>query len=983
MDKEGGFVTRPPLLVGASNYDYWKSRMMAFLKQIDSKTWKAVLRGWTPPVKMDKDGKPTFELKSAEEWSKEEDELALANSKALYALYNGVDKHIFRLIKKCVSAKEAWTILETVHEGTSKVKLSKLQLLTTKFENLRMNDDETIQDFHMTILDFDNQFDALGEKIPEEKLVRKMLRSLPKKFDMKVTAIEEAKDITDMKLDELVGSLQTYEVATNEKMDKKNKSIAFVSNAEEEDQQSDTESENSISDAMVLLRKQFNKVLKIMDKRPKTSAADIGRNTYRNFRKPVTEEKSAPNKGVQCHECEGYGHIRTECATFLKKQKKGLTVSWSDEDSEGETDTAKSIHALTGVCTSDTESCDEELTFDELAESYKELCLRSEEVCRISEKQKETISKLQTERIVNLTKISEIGVKCEEGLKTIEEQKAIIANLETDKLEQLAEISKLNEEVDVTNTKGCAAESCEKSLIAHTSLRASSKEDWYFDSGCSKHMTGVEKYLMDIKSYATSFVTFGDGAKGEIKGIGRLIDNGLPKLENVLIVKGLTANLISIRQLCDQGMQVNFTKNECLVTNDEGDILMKGVRSKDNCYLWVPLEEANVSTCLLTKEDEVKLWHQKLGHLNLKSMKRAISEEAIRGLPNLQIQEDNICGECQIGKQTKVSHQKLQHLSTSRVLELLHMDLMGPMQVESLGGKKYAFVVVDDFSRYTWVNFIRQKSETFDEFKDLCLQLQKENDCGILRIRSDHGKEFENSKFAEFCAAEGIAHEFSSPITPQQNGVVERKNRTLQESVRVMLHAKNLPYKFWAEAMNTSCYIHNRVTLRTGTATTLCELWKNRKPTVKYFHVFRSKCYILADREPRRKLDPKSDEGIFLGYSTNNRAYRVFNSRTKTMMESINVVIDDTDLTSIDSAEETDVVTPVPTPDDDQAEYDSIQDFEPNTENLRLNKGPSIRVQKNHSKEISIRNPDQGVTIRISTYKKAHVFNVIQKAAKP
>ncbi|CAJ2636537.1 unnamed protein product [Trifolium pratense] len=446
MDKEGGFVTRPPLLVGASNYDYWKSRMMAFLKQIDSKTWKAILRGWTPPVKMDKDGKPTLELKSAEEWSKEEDELALANSKALYALYNGVDKHIFRLIKKCVCAKEAWTILETVHEGTSKVKLSKLQLLTTKFENLRMNDDETIQDFHMTILDFDNQFDALGEKIPEEKLVRKMLRSLPKKFDMKVTAIEEAKDITDMKLDELVGSLQTYEVAANEKMDKKNKSIAFVSNAEEEDQLSDTESEQSISDAMVLLGKQFNKVLKRMDKRPKTGAADIGRNTYRNFRKPVTDEKSAPNKGVQCHECEGFGHIRSECGTFLKKQKKGLTVTWSDEDSEGETDTAKAIHVLTSVCTSDTESCEEELTFDELAESYKKLCLKSAEVCRVSEEQKETITKLQTERAANMSRISEFSTKWEDSLKIIEEQKATIINLEADKIKQLTEIAHLNEE---------------------------------------------------------------------------------------------------------------------------------------------------------------------------------------------------------------------------------------------------------------------------------------------------------------------------------------------------------------------------------------------------------------------------------------------------------------------------------------------------------------------------------------------------------
>ena len=135
------------------------------------------------------------------------------------------------------------------------------------------------------------------------------------------------------------------------------------------------------------------------------------------------------------------------------------------------------------------------------------------------------------------------------------------------------------------------------------------------------------------------------------------------------------------------------------------------------------------------------------------------------------------------------------------------MDLMGPMQVESLGGKKYAFVCVDDFSRNTWISFIREKSDTFDVFRDLCLRLQKEKGCGVIKIRSDHGKEFENGRFNEFCSDKGITHEFSAPITPQQNGVVERKNRTIQESARVMLHAKNLPYYFWAEAMSTACYI--------------------------------------------------------------------------------------------------------------------------------------------------------------------------------
>ena len=116
-------------------------------------------------------------------------------------------------------------------------------------------------------------------------------------------------------------------------------------------------------------------------------------------------------------------------------------------------------------------------------------------------------------------------------------------------------------------------------LIAHTSLRASSREDWYFDSGCSRHMTGEEKYLMNVKSYKASFVTFGDGAKGEIVGIEDLINHGLPNLENMVLVKGLKANLISISQLCDQGMKVNFTKSKCLVNNEEGELVLRGTRS--------------------------------------------------------------------------------------------------------------------------------------------------------------------------------------------------------------------------------------------------------------------------------------------------------------------------------------------------------------------------------------------------------------------
>jgi len=344
-------------------------------------------------------------------------------------------------------------------------------------------------------------------------------------------------------------------------------------------------------------------------------------------------------------------------------------------------------------------------------------------------------------------------------------------------------------------------------------------------------------------------------------------------------------------------------------------------------------------------------------------MKKALSSEAIRGLPDLKIVEGSICGECQIGKQTRMSHPRLEHQATSKVLELLHMDLMGPMQVKSIGGKMYVLVVHDNFSRFTWVNFIKEKSDTFDVFKQLCTQLQREKGCGIVRIRSEHGTEFENAKFDEYCSNEGIKHEFSSPITPQLNGVVERKNRTLQESARVMLHAKHLPYHFWAEAMNTTCHIHNRVTQRAGTTTTLYELWKGRKPTVKYFHVFGSKCYILSDRDYKRKMDSKSDEGIFLGYSTNSRACRVVNSKTETVMVSINVVIDDVPKESVLDAGP-DVETFVQEINESEPEKEETE--ETKQDQMSTTKGPSIRVQKNHLQDLIIGNPDQGITTRRS-----------------
>src|ERR1051325_8592072 len=207
-------------------------------------------------------------------------------------------------------------------------------------------------------------------------------------------------------------------------------------------------------------------------------------------------------------------------------------------------------------------------------------------------------------------------------------------------------------------------------LVAHTSLRVSAKEDWYFDNGCSKHMTGDKNLLDDVKPHSTSFVTFGDGAKGEIKGVGNSNWSEVPNLNEVLLVKGLTANLISISQLCDMGFTVNFTKAECLVINDEQVLIMRGVRSKDNCYLWESENPTQPSVCSTDKdEEEVRLGQQESDHPHLKGMERISSKEGVRRVPRIHMEKGKICGNCKAGQEIRMSPSMSRHLITPEVLK--------------------------------------------------------------------------------------------------------------------------------------------------------------------------------------------------------------------------------------------------------------------------------------------------------------------------
>jgi len=230
------------------------------MKSLDSKTWKAVIHGWEAPVTVDDKGAVTGP-KSEKDWSPTEDEASLGNSRALNAIFNGVDKNVFRLINTCTSAKEAWEILVVAYEGTTKVREQKLQYITTNFEALTMFEDESVADFNVRIRDLANESYSLGKPMTDEDLVRKTLRALSPRFKMKITAIEEVHDLKKLKFDELMGSLTTFELSLP-KIEKKHKGVALKSSILDQKEQVYSDSDNEIDDTIAMLAKNYGRVMK-------------------------------------------------------------------------------------------------------------------------------------------------------------------------------------------------------------------------------------------------------------------------------------------------------------------------------------------------------------------------------------------------------------------------------------------------------------------------------------------------------------------------------------------------------------------------------------------------------------------------------------------------------------------------------------------------------------------------------------------------
>ncbi|GJY51708.1 retrovirus-related pol polyprotein from transposon TNT 1-94 [Tanacetum coccineum] len=303
-------------------------------------------------------------------------------------------------------------------------------------------------------------------------------------------------------------------------------------------------------------------------------------------------------------------------------------------------------------------------------------------------------------------------------------------------------------------------------------------------------------------------------------------------ISRVYYVEGLGHSLFSVGQFCDSNLKVAFRQHTCFIRNLEGVDLLTGSRGNN-------------------------LYTLSLGDMMASS---PISRHGlVRGLPKLKFKKDHLCSACAMGKSKKKPYKSKSKDTNQEKLYLLHMDLCGPMRVASINGKKYILVVVDDYSRFTWVKCLRSKDEAPDFIIKFLKMIQVRLKTPVRRIRTDNGIEFVNQTLREYYEKFGISHEISVARSPQQNGVVERRNRTLIEAARTMLIYAKAPLFLWAEAVATACYTQNRSIICLRHGKTPYELLHDKLPDLSFFHVFGALCYLTDDSENLGKLQPKAD----------------------------------------------------------------------------------------------------------------------------
>ena len=418
---------------------------------------------------------------------------------------------------------------------------------------------------------------------------------------------------------------------------------------------------------------------------------------------------------------------------------------------------------------------------------------------------------------------------------------------------------------------------------------------WYLDNGASNHMSGNRAYFSKIDETIGGKVRFGDDSCIDIKGKGSVLFISKNKerkiLADVYFIPGLRSNIISLGQATESGCDVRMREDYLTIHDRDGKLLLNAKRSQNRLYKVFMEFESDKCLQSMVLSESIK-WHARLGHVGMENMRTMIKEGMVIGLPSMTITKET-CSSCLLGKQVRQVFPQSTSFRASQKLELIHGDLCGPITPATAAHKRYIFVLIDDYSRYMWSILLKEKGEAFEKFRLFKKTVEQETGFTIKTFRTDRGGEFLSKEFQTFCDDFGIQRHLTAPYTPQQNGVVERRNRTLMEMTRSILKHMSVPNYLWGEAVRHATYLINRVGTRVLAGKTPYEAFKGRKPNIEHLRVFGCIGYTKTENAHLKKLDDRSRVLVHLGTEPGSKAYRLLDPTNRRIIVSRDVVFDE------------------------------------------------------------------------------------------
>jgi transposase InsO family protein len=392
---------------------------------------------------------------------------------------------------------------------------------------------------------------------------------------------------------------------------------------------------------------------------------------------------------------------------------------------------------------------------------------------------------------------------------------------------------------------------------------------WVLDSGASNHMTGSRAAFSSLDGGITGSVRFGDGSVARIEGAGTVLfscKTGEHRaLHHVYYLPRLMANIICVGQLDERGYQVLVEDWTMRVRDEERQLLAKIPRGAGRLYVL----DVNIAqlVCLAAHvQKEAWTWHARFGHLYFGALRKMGRDGIVRGMPLLsQVEQD--CDACLTGKHRCAPFPRQAQGHATEVLQLLHGDICGPISPPTPSGNRYFLLLVDDYSRYMWIALLPTKDAAAAAIKRVQAAAERKTGKKLLTLHTDRGGEFAAVDFIQYCAELGVQRQLTAPYSPQQNGVVERRNQSVVGSARCMLKAKNLPSMFWGEAVTTAVYLLNRSSSKSVGGKMPYELWTGNAPGVQHLRTFGYVAHVRTTTPHLKKLDDRSRRMIFVGTS--------------------------------------------------------------------------------------------------------------------